>query len=54
MLGMESIEIIVIISWLHPKSIEVSSIFERGGSNGNSAIFLPSLVRRPSSSKAER
>lgn len=54
MLGIDNIEIIVTISSLQPKSIEVRSIFDRGGYNGNSAIFRPSLVKRPSSSRAER
>jgi hypothetical protein len=35
MFGIESIDIIVIIYWLHPKSIEVKSIFDSGGYKGN-------------------
>ncbi len=54
MLGIESMEIIVIIYWLHPKSIEVNNIFDSGGYKGNSAIFLPSFVSKPSSSKADK
>uniref|UniRef100_A0A0A9DCR0 Uncharacterized protein n=1 Tax=Arundo donax TaxID=35708 RepID=A0A0A9DCR0_ARUDO len=45
---------IVSISSLHPRSTLARSIFDSGGSCGNSAIFLPSLVRSPSSSKAPR
>ena len=48
----ESIATIVRISSAHPKSTEAMSIFDIGGSRGNSAIFLPSLVNNPSSSKA--
>lgn len=44
----------VMISSVHEKSMEVKSILERGGSKGNSAIFLPSLVSNPSSSNADR
>jgi|LakMenEpi03Aug12_release.lakeMendotaPanAssembly.Ray.scaffolds.fasta_scaffold393137_1 hypothetical protein len=51
---MESIEMIVIIYSLHPKSTDVSNIFDKGGSNGNSAILRPNFVKRPSSSSAER
>ena len=34
------------------KSTAVKSIFESGGSNGNSAILLPNFVNNPSSSSA--
>jgi len=44
----------VIIYYEQPKSIEVKSIFDRGGSRGNYAIFLPNLVNNPSSSKADK
>lgn len=50
----ESIAIIVTISSEQAKSTEVNSILERAGSKGNSAIFLPNLVSKPSSSKAAR
>ena len=42
------------ISSLHPRSIEVRSIFDSDGNKGNSAIFIPILVNKPSSSKAPR
>lgn len=54
MFGIESMEIIVTISSLQPKSIDVRSIFDKGGYNGNSAILRPSFVKSPSSSSAER
>jgi hypothetical protein len=45
---------IVTIYSVHPKSIEVNSILDKGGSKGNYAIFLPSFVKSPSSSKADK
>lgn len=45
---------IVMIYYVQEKSMEVRSILDRGGYNGNYAIFLPSLVNSPSSSSAER
>lgn len=42
------------ISSTHPKSTAVNNILAYGGSNGNSAIFLPTLVNNPSSSKAPK
>jgi hypothetical protein len=50
----DNIAMIVMTSSVQLKSIEVSSILERGGSRGNSAILRPNLVSRPSSSRAER
>lgn len=46
--------IIVHISSAHSKSTAVSSILPKGGSKGNSAIFIPTLVSNPSSSKAPK
>ena len=40
------------ISSTHPKSTAVNNILAYGGSKGNSAIFLPTFVNNPSSSKA--
>ena len=42
----------VIISSTQFKYTAVNNILAYGGSNGNSAIFLPTLVSNPSSSKA--
>lgn len=50
----ESIDTMVIISSEHLRSTEVNNIFDRLGSIGNSAIFLPNLVSSPSSSSAPR
>ena len=46
--------IIVIISSAQPRSTAVNSILDKGGSKGNSAILLPNLVNRPSSSSADK
>ena len=46
--------IIVQISSEQAKSTEVKSIFPSGGSRGNSAIFIPNFVSKPSSSKAPK
>ena len=54
MFGIESIDMIVIISSEHPKSMEVSNILDKGGYRGNYAIFLPKRVSNPSSSKADK
>lgn len=43
--------IIVAISSEQARSTLVINILDMGGSKGNSAIFKPSLVSRPSSSK---
>jgi hypothetical protein len=50
----ESIAIMVITSSVQAKSTEVKSILDSGGYRGNYAIFLPSFVRRPSSSNADK
>ena len=50
----ESKEIMEAISSVQPKSMDVSNILDNGGYNGNSAIFLPNLVNKPSSSKADK
>jgi len=42
------------ISSAHPRSTAVNNIFESYGSIGNSAISLPNLVSKPSSSKAPK
>ncbi|KAL6289277.1 hypothetical protein ACE6H2_006787 [Prunus campanulata] len=42
------------ISSLHPRSTLANSILDKGGSRGNSAIFLPNLVSSPSSSSAPK
>ena len=42
------------ISSEHPKSTAAMSIFDMGGSSGNSAILRPRRVSRPSSSSAPR
>lgn len=44
----------VIISSAHIRSTAVNNILDNGGSNGNSAILLPNLVKSPSSSKADK
>jgi hypothetical protein len=44
--------VIVNISSLHYRSSDSNNILAKGGSNGNSAILLPSLVNNPSSSNA--
>ena len=46
--------IIVVISSEQQRSTAVKSIFARGGSSGNSAIFIPNFVNSPSSSRAPR
>ena len=52
--GTESIDTTVKSSSVHSNYSEIISIFERGGSNGNSTIFLPRVVRLPVLSKAPR
>ena len=44
----------VIIYYVHPKSTDVNSIFDNGGSNGNYAILRPSFVNNPSSFNADK
>jgi hypothetical protein len=45
--GTESMETMIRMSKLHVISSEMINILEREGSNGNSTIFLPSLVNCP-------
>jgi hypothetical protein len=47
MAGTLSIETIVKISLEQPSPSDIISIFESGGSSGNSTIFLPSSVKFP-------
>ena len=54
MFGSESIAMIVIISSTQHRSTAVNNILAYGGSRGNSAIFLPTLVSNPSSSNAPK
>ena len=42
------------ISSLQPRSQLMISIFDKGGSNGNSTIFLPNYVKLPVLSRAPR
>ena len=48
----ESMATMVRISSAHPRSTDAMSIFDIGGSSGNSAILRPKRVSNPSSSNA--
>src|SRR5689334_13636900 len=50
--GTLNMDTIVNTSALQPNSSAAMSIFESGGSNGNSTIFLPSPVKFPELSNA--